>query len=209
MPQPKDKTKVKEWKSKISNSLKGRRCCMRTEFAKGHIPFNKGTIGLTKRNKTSFKKGNIPANYMGSMKICEDGIYVIDRTKSYSYIRNGKKIFAYHYEQLARKKYREHFGDFPKEMIIFHKDKDVFNNEIDNLELITRAELLKRNQYKNKNKCFICGKEFLARRKSDKTCSKKCYKENCKILAKEYHKNNREKFREYQRRYKEKLKGKI
>lgn len=31
-------------------------------FPKGNIPHNKGTIGLMKPNKTSFKKGDIPVN---------------------------------------------------------------------------------------------------------------------------------------------------
>jgi len=86
MPQPLDKTKVKEWKQKISNSLKGRRCSIKSEYCRGRTPWNKGTIGLMKANKTSFKKGNIPKNYMGGMKICKDGIYIINRRKSYTYI---------------------------------------------------------------------------------------------------------------------------
>lgn len=31
-------------------------------FKKGHIPWNKGTVGITKVNQTSFKKGFVPWN---------------------------------------------------------------------------------------------------------------------------------------------------
>lgn len=34
-------------------------------FKKGNIPWNKGTIGLTKANKTSFKKGNEHRHWRG------------------------------------------------------------------------------------------------------------------------------------------------
>ena len=178
MPQPKDKTKVKEWKENGEATLQGRRCCMRTECGRGHTPWNKGTKGLTKANKTSFKKGNKPANYQGGYKLCKDGIYVRVGNKTYKYgnLEVGK------YEQLARIKYRKAFGKFDKKLIIFHKDCDKMNNEIDNLELISRAELLKRNAKPTKKPCSICGKEFLAKLKTHKTCSKKCYEENCKLI---------------------------
>jgi len=202
MPQPKDKTKVKEWKENISKGLMGKRCSMATEFAKGNTPWNKGTKGLMKKNKTSFKKGNRPKNYMGGMKICKDGIYVRVGNKTYSYgkLKVGK------YESLARVKYRKAFGDFPKEMLVFHKDGDMLNNEIDNLELISRGENLKRNQYKNKKFCVICGLEFTARVLKSKTCSLECRKEYNKMLNKEWGKKNKEKVKEGCKRYREKMK---
>ena len=191
-----------ESRKKISNSLKGKRCCMRTEFARGHQPWNKGTKGLIKANKTSFKKGNIPANNMGGMKICRDGIYVLKETRGYKYTRNGKEHTTGKYESLARKKYREAFGDFDKSKIIRFKDGDVFNVNIENLELITRAEHLKRNQYKNKNICKICGKEFLARVKKRFTCSKECREKYNKILNKKWIERNKDKVRAYKNKWK-------
>jgi hypothetical protein len=194
-------------RKKISLSLLGRRCCMRTEFKKGHTPFNKGTIGLMKPNKTSFKKGQIPANSRGGYKICKDGIYVLIGKKHYNYNNKiGKKFSIGKYENLARVKYREKYGDFPKEMVVFHKDNDIYNNQIENLELITRKELLKRNANIIKKKCSICGKEFKTINPYHKTCSKKCYKENCKLLYKKYHKKNKNNFKEYSKRYREKKK---
>ena len=33
-----------------------------TKWQKGHVPYNKGTRGVSKANKGSYKKGNIPIN---------------------------------------------------------------------------------------------------------------------------------------------------
>jgi hypothetical protein len=41
--------------------------------------------------------------------------------------------------------YEEKFGPIPKGYIIFHKDGNMWNDDPDNLEAISRAELLKRN----------------------------------------------------------------
>lgn len=191
----------KEAVEKIRTTLEGRRCSMKSEWAKGHTPWNKGTKGLMKANKGSFKKGNVPKNYMGGFKMCKYGIYVRVGKGKYSYQVNGKQVVVGKYESLARKKYREAFGDFDKKLCVWHKDKDVYNNEIDNLELITRVELLKRNYNKNnKNKikknCSICGKEFLARTNYQKTCSKKCSIKNCRRLNKNYQNQRRRKIKE-------------
>ena len=194
-----------ETKNKIRTKLKGRRVCMRTEFKKGRKTWNKGLKGVMKANKSSFKKGQKPVNYRGGYKIQKDGIYVITKKKRY-YIKDGKKISVNIYEQLARKKYREAFGDFDKKLIVYHKDGDNLNNELDNLELISRKELMRRNVENNskKKKCSICGKEFLARVSYHKTCSEKCYKENCNRLAKKYYQNNKEKILKYKRDWKRK-----
>lgn len=194
----------KETKEKIRLKLLGRRCSMSSEFRRGITPWNKGTKGLMKANKTSFKKGNIPKNYMGGLKICKDGIYIRVGKQNYHYKRNGVKMKTGKYESLARNKYRKAFGDFPKEMVVFHKDGDVLNNELDNLELITRGENLKRNQYKNTKRCVICGTEFLAKVLKSKTCSIECRKEYNKILNKDWVERNKGKVNEYKRKSKQK-----
>ena len=170
-------------REKIRIKLLGRRCSPNSEFTRGIIPWNKGTKGLTKANKASFKKGNTPKNYKGGIKSNgKDGVYILVK-KNY-YKCNSKKQKHSKYEQLARIIWRKHYGDFDKKFIVFHKDKDINNNDINNLELITRAELLKRNNSQMKQgKCIICTKSFLANR-NKKTCSEECNRKNNNILVK-------------------------
>ena len=59
--------------------------------------------------------------------------------------------------------------------------------------MISRKELLKRNQPRYKKKCKICGKGFVAKKPQHLTCSEKCYKANCKILNAKWILNNWEK----------------
>jgi len=195
-------------KAKISIKLLGKRFCMASEFKKGQVSWNKGKKGTHFSPKTEFKKGNISANYRGGYKVCKDGIYIITKNKKYYYNRDGKKVIARKYEQLARIKYREAFGDFPKDMVILHKDGDILNNQIDNLELISRGELLRRNQKIKKN-CKICGLPFIAVGGNNITCSKDCYKENCKIANRIWVKNHRGHLNEVNRKYREKNREKI
>jgi len=198
---------TEEVKEKIRQKLLGRRVSIGSEFCRGHIPFNKGTKGLTKANKTSFKKGQMPHNFMGYYKICSDGIYILATKGQYSYYRNGKQIRVGRYEKLARKKWRDEFGEIPKGMIVFHKDKDIYNDNLDNLELISRAELLKRNQKTYKKICVICGLEFETNLPQHKTCSKICNKEYSLILNKGWAEQHKEEMRFYKRNYKKKIKN--
>lgn len=193
---------TEEVKEKIRQKLLGRRCSMGSEFKRGRKSWNKGTKGLTSANKTSFKKGDRPKNYTGGIKSNgKDGLYIRVGNGKYFYKKNGKQFSVGKYESLARHKYREAYGDFPKEMIVSHKDGDIYNNEIENLELISRAENLKRNNKPIKKRCFICGIEFLGRTNHQKICSKKCKKEYCYIYGKEYNTNNKEKINDGKRKY--------
>ena len=123
--------------NKLSNA--GRRF----QFPKGHVPMNKGQkmpqTTYEKVCKTMFKKGNVPANAKES-----DGVITIrmDKTKRpYKHIRIalGKwKMLHVHIWETTN-------GKIPKGMIIAFKDKDTMNCNLENLELITRAENMMRN----------------------------------------------------------------
>lgn len=53
------------------------------------------------------------------------------------------KVYMHH----KRTSYARYImGKIPKGHIVYHKDGDYTNNEPDNLEIISRAELLKRNR---------------------------------------------------------------
>jgi hypothetical protein len=192
-------------KAKMSIALLGKRCSMSSEFKKGNISWNTGLKGkgICKANSGSFKKGNKPANSRGGIKICDDGFYIKTGVKDKLYKNGeGKMVEVYKYERLARVKYREAFGDFDDKLIVFHKDKDVFNDDINNLELITRGELLRRNAIRQAV-CVICKKQFMKIRGNKITCSKECSKENSKIKNKMWIAENKKRISEYSKKYKQ------
>ena len=104
------------------------------QFTSECLRGNKFALG-NKPNKTSFKKGNLPHNYKNGVQKHNNWGYV------YYDINNKNRI------ALSRKIYQENIGDITNGWIIYHKDGDKFNNNINNLETISRAELLRRNSY--------------------------------------------------------------
>lgn len=139
------RTNVKE--SSIANrkvKLKIKSGIIGGQFGKGHIPFNKGTKGIMKANKTSFKKGNIPKNYkpIGYERINKDG-YIEIKIK-------GPNVFVLKHRYLYEQKY----GKIPKGYKLIFADKNKQNLDINNLLLVTDAEELIMNNRKliSKNK---------------------------------------------------------
>ena len=110
---------------------------------KGDIPMNKGKNqidymtpeAIARTVATRFKKGNIPhnTNYDGHERISKDG-YVEIRVRLGKYVLKHNVVWE-----------REN-GKVPKGYCIWFKDGDRQNIELENLELITRAENLRRNQ---------------------------------------------------------------
>ena len=103
-------------------------------FAKGIIPFNKGTKGLKGANKTSFKKGNLPHNTK------KDGAISV-RSDGYKYIRIAKGKWVL----LHRHIWKQAKGTIPEKHLIVFKNKDRMNCNINNLECISMAENRNRN----------------------------------------------------------------
>lgn len=98
------------------------------QFAKGNKP-----------NKTSFdgsQTGEKHPSWKGGNQKHKDCIY--------QYVGNQKRI------RRGRKIYEEAFGKIPKSYVIYHKDGNCYNDDLDNLEAVSRKELLLRNQNKNK-----------------------------------------------------------
>jgi hypothetical protein len=108
------------------------------QYKKGRDPENKGKPMskelYDKCKPTMFKKGNNPHNtkYDGHERISKDG-YVEVR------IRKGK------YDLKHRLVWKELNGDIPKGFIVVFKDKNKTNIVIENLELISFEENMKRN----------------------------------------------------------------
>lgn len=111
---------------------------VKSRYNKGREPENKGkpmSKELYEKCKpTMFKKGNEPhnTNYDGHERISKDG-YVEIR------IRKGKYVLKH------RHVWEQVNGKIPKGFIVVFKDRNHQNIVIENLELISREENMKRN----------------------------------------------------------------
>lgn len=108
------------------------------QFQKGHIPVNKGTKGVMKPNKTSFKKGKTPINHrsVGSERVSADGYVEIK-------VAEPNKWRLKHQVVWERQN-----GKIPEHSVVIFTDGDKSNLHIDNLILITRKQLLILNKNK-------------------------------------------------------------
>ena len=108
-------------------------------FSKGSVPFNKGTKGLMKPNKTSFKKGHVPPNErpMWSERITKDGYIEIKIPEKNPYTGcMGRFVLKHLYV------WRKAGRDLPNDCAIMFLDGDRTNCDLDNLQMIKRSELL-------------------------------------------------------------------
>ena len=113
-----------------------------SRFSKGHAPINKGvrmSEELKARIKhTFFQKGHIPHNTKddGSISTRMD-----KRGIPYMYYRvNMSDWIPYHH-----KIWQDHHGKIPKKMNIIFKNRDTLDCRIENLEMVSNAELMKLN----------------------------------------------------------------
>lgn len=115
---------------------------------KGDIPFNKGkkqtdymtSEAISNSKNTRFKKGHKPHNTNPK----GNGAIVIRRDTSgrdYKYIRIRKGVWELYHRILWEKEK----GKIPDGYIVVFKDNNPLNTNIENLELITKAENMYRN----------------------------------------------------------------
>lgn len=111
-------------------------------FKKGDIPYNKGKKmdpkTYSKCRKTMFQPGHEPHNtkHNGAVSIRKDHKGIL-----YKHIRIEKGKW----EPLHRKVWEDAYGPIPEGMIIVFKDKNQFNCDIENLEMISKEENMIRN----------------------------------------------------------------
>lgn len=112
-------------------------------FEKGHQPFNKGLKGVTFGGvETQFKKGQRPKNYkpVGSERVDRDGyvlMKVSDTGEWHQRWRHKHKVV-----------WEEANGPIPKGHVLIFLDRDKQNITLENLQLITQAQLARMNQNK-------------------------------------------------------------
>lgn len=125
--------------SQIKAACKNRKlkCGRDTRFQKGQESFNKGTKGVMKSNKTSFKKGQMPPNHkpVGSERISVDGYIEVK-------IAEPKK---WRFKHVVI--WESTHGKTPEGHVVIFADRNKMNTDINNLLLIDRKQLL----YMNRN----------------------------------------------------------
>lgn len=111
-------------------------------FQKGDKPWNTGMKGLVipGSEKGWFKKGHLPVNYR------EMGEERIDNKDGYVQVKVSDE--GPHYKRWRPKhvlEWEKHYGDVPEDHAIVLLDGNKLNTSIDNLEMLSRAEILHMN----------------------------------------------------------------
>lgn len=115
-------------------------------FENGHVPHNKGRKGWCAGGnsiKTRFKKGSRPQTWVpvGSERTTKDGILQRKISDTGYPPRDWISVHSLVWE--------EHHGPIPKGHIVVFKNGDRADIRIGNLELISRAENMRRNTIHN------------------------------------------------------------
>lgn len=126
------------------------------KFQKGDIPWNKGLTGYMGVNETSFSRDKILDKYSaieGKPRYNgKDGLYCTVSERKPTKDSRKDKVYM-HRKRIPYARYvlEQNGINVPKGSVVYHKDGDIYNNELENLEVITRAELIKRNRKELQN----------------------------------------------------------
>lgn len=116
---------------------------IKTQFQKNHIPFNKDMKGIHLSLATEFKKGHLPFNHRptGSRRL-------ITRTRKGNTVRyweiKTSGIFQGEHKWIPYAKYvwEQKNGHVPVGRFVVHFDGNLLNDNIENLQVVTRQEHL-------------------------------------------------------------------
>lgn len=119
-------------------------------FEKGQEAFNKGKKqseymkhdAIERTKTTRFKKGQTPKNHkpVGSTRINKDGYLEIKVAEPSKWKLKSRVVWE------------SVHGEIPKNYVVLHKNGNSLDDDIDNLVLMSRSELLRLNQQKLFNK---------------------------------------------------------
>ena len=121
------------------------------KFQKGQNPWNKGLTGYMGANETSFTREKILDKTQGiegkPRFNGKDGLYCTVSERKPTKDSRRDKVYM-HRKRISYPKYvlEQNGIEVPKGCVVYHKDGDIYNNDLENLEVITRAELLMRNR---------------------------------------------------------------
>ena len=112
------------------------------QWKAGITPWNKGMSDFRPSPETEFKNGQYVGKNHPSWK---GGIQKTTHDCTYLWNGNGKRI------RRPKAIWESVHGKMPQGLVIYHKDGDKDNDDIENLEAISRAELLRRNTKRKKH----------------------------------------------------------
>lgn len=131
--------------------IKGHSYGVEFQFKKGHTTWNKGTKGIMKPNSGSFTHEKVNEVGLKSIGVERDygkryGCVCLSEERKMVYnSKDGKWYNSRKRIPYARHVLNQAGIEIPKGCVVYHKDGDYKNNELSNLEVISRGELLKRN----------------------------------------------------------------
>lgn len=122
-------------------------------FIKGSQTWNKGKKGYMGANKTSFTRDTIKQAEIGSPKQGNGHLVTAtDERKPVTDKRSGKTYMHHKRESYPRWLLKQNGIEVPADCVVWHKDGDYTNNDLSNLEVITRAESCRRTNRAKLNK---------------------------------------------------------
>lgn len=121
-----------------------------TQIRPGNVPSNKGkrqvdymtAEGIERSRQTGFKKGHLPHNSLG-VKDGDIRVRIDKGGREYKWIR----VALSEWVMLHRLMWEKAFGPIPKGMVIYFKDGDSLNCQIENLGMMSKAENAIRNSW--------------------------------------------------------------
>lgn len=116
-------------------------------FLKGMKTWNKGLFGWQGANRTSFTKDSVKRADIGKVMQGKDQLVCVSEEVRPTRSRNGKVYMHHKRVSYAKWLMEKELGRKidPRKEVIYHIDGNAYNNDLSNLEVITRAELAKRN----------------------------------------------------------------
>jgi hypothetical protein len=129
-------TTVKPSQMKNFRANRGLVCGVDCRYKKGQKPVNAGTKGVMKANATSFKPGQRPHNWrtVGSERTSVDGYVEIKVAEPNKWRMKHAVV------------YEKRYGAIPKGSTVIFGDGDKTNFALENLVLVTRAQLVVMNR---------------------------------------------------------------
>ena len=110
------------------------------QFKKGATAWNKGKYGFMGANKTSFTKADVKPAAIGVPKQGHGHMVTASEETRPTKSVNGKVYNNHKRVSYPRWLLKQNGIDVPADCVVWHKDGDYTNNDLSNLEVITRRE---------------------------------------------------------------------